>query len=131
MRCQKTQHVVGRLARDGRGGHADLELRALGLANHVARGARFTQNVDHQHVAIPGKKGIAGDVFDLAAAHGANPSTTRRVLADFFSILVTMTAPISAVLATWVPPQGWKSINSSVPIRIVRILPLPRGGCTD
>ena len=36
----------------------------------------------------------------------AKPSTTRRVLADFFSILVTTTSPISAVLATCVPPQG-------------------------
>ena len=42
----------------------------------------------------------------------AKPSTTRRVVALFFSILVTTTAPISAVLATWVPPQGWKSISA-------------------
>ena len=65
----------------------------------------------------------------------ANPSTTRRVVADFFSILVTTTAPISAVLATCVPPQGWKSIIAvspirpasavAVPILIVRMLPLP------
>jgi hypothetical protein len=34
------------------------------------------------------------------------PSTTLRVWADFFSIFVTTTAPTSAVLATWVPPQG-------------------------
>jgi hypothetical protein len=60
----------------------------------------------------------------------AKPSTTRRVVADFFSILVTTTAPISAVLATCVPPQGWKSISSVAPMRIVRMVPLPRGGCT-
>lgn len=69
LRRQKTQHVVGRLARHRGGGHADLELRALGLADDVACGTGLAQNVDHQHVAVPGKKGIAGDVFDLAAAH--------------------------------------------------------------
>ncbi len=50
----------------------------------------------------------------------------------FFSILVTTTAPISAVLATCVPPQGCRSIWvwPSVPTRTVRTWPLPRGGCT-
>ena len=38
--------------------------------------------------------------------HAAQPRTTRRVVALFFSILVTVTEPISSVLATCVPPQG-------------------------
>ena len=42
-----------------------------------------------------------------SSAVQAKPSTTRRVVADFFSIFVTITVPISEVLATWVPPQGW------------------------
>ncbi|MGC4003702.1 MAG: hypothetical protein QM811_11480 [Pirellulales bacterium] len=61
----------------------------------------------------------------------AKPSTTRRAMAPFFSILVTTTAPISAVLATCVPPQGCRSIGSSAPMRMVRTAPVPRGGETD
>lgn len=60
----------------------------------------------------------------------AKPSTTRRVVALFFSILVTTMAPISAVLATCVPPQGCRSINGappSPPMRMVRMRPEPRG----
>src|SRR6218665_4196045 len=45
--------------------------------------------------------------------HWAKPSTTRRVVALFFSILVTTMAPISAVLATCVPPQGCRSISTA------------------
>ena len=57
----------------------------------------------------------------------AKPRTTRRVVALFFSILVTTTAPISAVLATWVPPQGWKSISSpSPPASRIGALDAPR-----
>jgi hypothetical protein len=48
-------------------------------------------------------------------------------MALFFSILVTTTAPISAVLATWVPPQGCRSTPS---ISSTRTRPRPRGGCT-
>ena len=40
------------------------------------------------------------------AIQPANPNTTLRVVALFFSIFVTTTAPISDVLATCVPPQG-------------------------
>ncbi len=43
---------------------------------------------------------------DRSSCRYANPSTTRRVVALFFSIFVTTTAPISLVLATCVPPQG-------------------------
>src|SRR6218665_991814 len=66
--------------------------------------------------------------------HWAKPSTTRRVVALFFSILVTTMAPISAVLATCVPPQGCRSISAAdalcPPMRMVRMRPVPRGGCT-
>ena len=40
--------------------------------------------------------------------------------------------PISAVLATWVPPQGWRSTGGSpAPTRTSRSRPGPRGGLTD
>src|SRR5258706_16432512 len=42
----------------------------------------------------------------------ANSRTTRRLRALFFSILATRKAPISRVLATWVPPHACKSTPS-------------------
>ncbi len=52
---------------------------------------------------------------------------TLRVIADFFSIFVTITAPTSAVFATCVPPQGCRSTPS---ISSTRMRPWPRGGIT-
>jgi cytochrome c556 len=51
----------------------------------------------------PGLRGAAASGVQAAEA---KPSTTRRVIALFFSIFVTTTSPTCAVLATWVPPQG-------------------------
>ena len=39
----------------------------------------------------------------------ARLSRTRRLMAPFFSILVTVATPTSRVLATWVPPHGCRS----------------------
>src|SRR5438132_125117 len=39
----------------------------------------------------------------------AKARITRRFCLPLFSIFATMTGPISAVLRTWVPPQGWRS----------------------
>ena len=64
QRCQKAHHVVGGLAVFGGGGHADLELRALGFANGVLGGGRFAQDVDDQYIAVPAKKGVTGAVAD-------------------------------------------------------------------
>ena len=41
----------------------------------------------------------------------ANASTTRRVIADFFSIFLTSTLPTSDVFATWVPPHGMSGLH--------------------
>lgn len=70
QRRQKPHHVVRRLARLGRGRHADLELRALGLANGVLAGAGLAQNVDDEHLALPRKKGLARGVANRVVAHG-------------------------------------------------------------
>src|SRR5665647_165944 len=72
----------------------------------IGRALRAGQSCQKCRICRPGKERVTGGVLDRPAAHTPKPSTTRRVLADFFSILVTLTWPISAVLATCVPPQG-------------------------
>ena len=59
-----------------RGGHADLELRALGLADGIARRAGFAQHIEPQHITLPGKKRVPRGVFDLAPAHAFMPGRT-------------------------------------------------------
>lgn len=61
-RCQKADHVIGRPAIFRSGSDAYLEFMAMGLAYGVFRCARFAQNVDDKHIAIPSEKSIAGAV---------------------------------------------------------------------
>lgn len=78
QRRQKAHHVVGGATTLGCGRDADLELRALGLADGVFAGSGLAQNIDHQHVPVPGKKGVSRGV-----AHAADnrPMPHRIVLA--------------------------------------------------
>ena len=54
---QELDHVVGGFAVFRRGGDADFELRALGLANGIALGRRGAQHVEHQGGALPVAEG--------------------------------------------------------------------------
>ena len=87
--CQKSHHVVCGFAIPGRDGDADFQLRAFGLADGVLAGRWFTQNVDDERVAIPGKKRVSGGVAGAAGGHGG------MILPWFLAAQrVTMVAPL-------------------------------------
>ena len=72
------------------------------------------------------RKGPAAVNF---AAQSSRLIVTRRFWRPFFSILPISTRPISAVRATWVPPQGCRSTCvGPAPIRTSRTRPCPIGG---
>src|SRR5262249_49232925 len=72
------------------------------------------QKLGHRQARQPG----------FHAGH-AKLTTTRRLVRLFFSILVTTIAPISPVLATCVPPHGWRSTPG---ISTMRMVEVPAGG---
>ena len=73
--------MVGGLAALGGGGHADLELGALGLADGVLAGGGLAQNVEDQGVAVPGVKGVAGGVAGARCGHAPdNRPMAHRIL---------------------------------------------------
>ena len=59
QRRQKAHHVVGGTTALRRGSDAHLQLRAVGLADRVFARCGLAQNIEHQHVPVPGEKSIS------------------------------------------------------------------------
>src|SRR6185312_947242 len=95
-----------------------------------------------QPVGIDGKRTFLGHFFSPAAqrlkavalpqapGNGPNRIRKRRFSRPFFSTLPIWISPISPVLFTWVPPQGWLSTVAFSPMHTSLIWPVPVGGRT-
>ena len=97
---------------------------ALGAHADVSRG-RSRRVVLARRGADEDRRGPA------AAARCLEPTfsaiSTRRFRLPSLLIFSTRMAPISPMFATWVPPQGCRSMPG---MRSRRTRPAPRGGCT-
>src|SRR6185312_11249859 len=71
----------------------------------------------------------ADEALGMGVGHAPTKARLmRRFWRPLFSIFVTSTRPISPVRATWVPPQGCRSVPS---MSSSRTRPWPLGGFTD
>lgn len=88
---QKAHHVVGGLAIHGCGGDADFQLCALGLSNGVFAGTGFAQDIEHQHITIPGEKAVASGVAGSFLRHAGMIATST--IAHFTPLIVMSNLP--------------------------------------
>ena len=88
----------------------EAELRFERLAERLS--LEVQRRMDLPVYGLKGARGVfaASQSVETRASMGqasARARVMRRFILPLFSILRTVTLPMSAVLATWVPPQGW------------------------